>query len=281
MRLHGIVINPLTRELIISFSYYVGQINIFKLDSDYDIDSSIGMAEFDYNGKNVDGYYDIRKTKTPFYLSGFPRVHTKVERNKIGRGYGTALYASSTLRFIDSMDNHETFGISSSPESRNDEADKWWKRAVDNNIAEEISTTLKVRKNDTIDHISYNPVFEAKLKKLIEEEKSLSSEKITLMEYSIYFRYETEQLFTYNILKTSSAIKAGWIGLYTTEKISNIEEMNSSNTVLCNIGTFINADWTSITKSTKDTLFSLIVKLTHGKASKKDIDDLKVSIYAK
>lgn len=215
------------------------------------------------------------------FISGFPRVHTYLVKNKIGRGYGTALYASSTLRFIDSMDNNEKFGISSSPESRTDEADKWWKRAVDDKIAEEISTTLKVRKNDTIDHISYNPVFEAKLKKIIEEENNIPSDKITSMDYGISFRYEREELFTYNILKTSSAIKAGWIGLYTTKKIGNIEEMNSSNTVLCNIGTFINADWTSITKSTKDKLFSLIVKLTHGKASKKDIDDLKVSICAK
>lgn len=280
MHLHGIVINPLTKELIISFSYFVGEINIFKLDSDYDNDSIIGKADFEYNGENTDGYNHPRKSKTPFYLSGFPRIHTKIVHNKIGKGYGTALYASSTLRFINSRDIEKS-GISSSPESRNDESDKWWKKAVDNNIAEEINTIIKVYENESIDSVSHNPIFETKLRKLIEEEKNIPSEKITLMEYNLYFRYRDERPFTYNILRTSSAIKAGWVGLYTTKKISTIEEINSSNSVLCNIGTFINADWTSVTKSTKDKLFNIIVELSHGTSSKKDIDDLRISIYAK
>lgn len=68
MRLHGIVINPLTRELIISFSHYVDQINIFKLDSDYNTNSIIGKAEFEHSGENIDGYYEPRRSKTPFYI---------------------------------------------------------------------------------------------------------------------------------------------------------------------------------------------------------------------
>ncbi len=280
MRLHGIVINPLTRELIISFSSFDNEINIFKLDSDYNNNSIIGNAEFEYKGENTDGYNSLRGNKTPFYLSGFPRVHTQIVYNKLGKAYGTALYASSTLKFITSR-NIKKFGISSSPESRNEAANKWWKRAVDNNIAEEINTIIKTSENESIDNVSYNPVFETKLRKLIEEEKNISSERITLMEYNLHFRYIDEKQFTYNILRTSSAIKAGWVGLYTTKKISTIEEINSSNSVLCNIGTFINADWTSVTKSTKDKLFNIIVELSHGTSSKKDIDDLRISIYAK
>jgi hypothetical protein len=282
MNLLGIVINPLTKELVISLfrgSERTSKIWIYRLDESDKTKQSIGYSILNHSTNELD-YVDALDPEASFFLSGFPRIHASLDNDdEIGKGYGTALYASSTLRFAKEGIDYDKIGISSSSANRTEYSNKWWEKAVRKNIAEEVTqeanllhfTSLRGKENDE--------ALGSKFKKLIEDATKIPSDKI--IGYDINYIYKTSLPFTYNILRTSSAINAGWIGLHTTENISGIEEMNKSNTVLCNIDVFINANWKKITKPTKDMLFKLIVDLSGRRSSKKDISDLEASIYSK
>jgi hypothetical protein len=84
------------------------------------------------------------------------------------------------------------------------------------------------------------------------------------------------------VLRTSSAINACWVGLHTTKNgIAFLDQLDKTNTLLCNLYTFIYADWRYVENENKIILFNLLKSLASYTYTNQQIQELERRIFGK
>lgn len=284
MYISGIVINPVNRQLILARKNTSNKTEIFDINSTTILNGKIGYSDLSYPSVDkLQKCYDRNDAGLVENLSGFPRAHVNVSSDYIKKGYGTALYAASTLTAIRNKSNpdYENTGISSSAFYRSEAASKWWKKAVSMNVAEEASISVNLC-DERIANSTYIPKsLKSKIMDFIADDLNISKDMINDFSISYSTASLKEELFYHQILRTSSAIKACWVGLHTTKNgIAFLDELNLTNTILCNLYTFIYADWNFVEYQNKVILFNLLQKLARHTYTNNQISELESRIFA-
>lgn len=284
MYIRGIVINPVNKQLLLSRDNDGEKTEIYDINSTNTLSGIIGYSNLTYSQQDeFKKCYNRSDQYLAENVSGIPRAHVNVKDEYIKKGYGTALYAASTLTAIKNKSNpdYENSGISSSYFYRSELSNSWWKRAIEFNVAEERKASVNFCVENIISDKNFPKSLKYKLIKFIADNSNISEDMIN----EFFLKYSNaslkEEYFYYQVLRTSSAIKACWIGLHTTKnRISFLDQLNKTNTALCNLYTFLYADWRFVEYENKITIFNLLVNLSNNLYSNKQISELERKIFA-
>ncbi len=285
MYIRGIVINPVNKQLILARDNTSKRTEIYDINSTTILNGIIGYSDLSYpNIDELQKCYDRNDSGLVENLSGFPRAHVNVSSDYLRKGYGTALYAATTLTAINnkSRPDYENTGISSSAFYRSEAASKWWKQAVSMNVAEEKAVSVNFCNERRINNSYFPKSLKSKIMDFIADDSNISKDMIN----NFFIQYSTaslkEELFYHQVLRTSSAINACWVGLHTTKNgIAFLDQLDKTNTLLCNLYTFIYADWRYVENENKITLFNLLKSLASYTYTNQQIQELERRIFGK
>lgn len=276
MPILGIVINPVNKQLLIARKIPEG-VGLYNINSVYMSEPMIGQARLTFPKKRYKDCYLHTEEDLVEQVSGLPRAHPEIKSEYQKLGFGSPLYSSAILAAIRSGKmNFNNAAICSHKRYRSEQADKWWNKAEIHNVSQKVTTQIVPCIQEDLDDLSYMT------DKIIR--KDIEMRGIKNYEYKISVKYPSTTVYDYeyDVLTLSAVIKAGWVGLITDEiKVNFLDEINHTNTILCNFNTLIEAKWKFVDNENKIIIFDRITRIAGNLFPQSELRKLEKTVFEK